>query len=322
MQNHTIKHYKDYIDIYRWKSICEYTYDGETVGKPIPPEVKLVYVPLEQMIYFFRQYENEKQRKFVVVSGNTDFSIVHQKDHPVNADLVKRVNFVDWQAIGRMSEYTPISLGPCCDVENCKITDEYSIKMYALTASTFNKVPECVSHWYTVNLDVNIPRVSCIPFGLACWEDAEMIDNILQNPPAKDLLAYANWTNYTDERARLKSIIRQHKIRQIALREKVLPKQEYFEEMAAHYFVICPFGNGLDCFRNWEALYLGCVPVVSDCQWAYHLVDLFKFGTRNLLDIDHMCDLTVKGLSNYLPNTEMLKFSYWENMIKESALLA
>ena len=28
-------------------------------------------------------------------------------------------------------------------------------------------------------------------------------------------------------------------------------------------FVICPHGGGLDCHRNWEALCLGCIPIVK-----------------------------------------------------------
>jgi hypothetical protein len=33
--------------------------------------------------------------------------------------------------------------------------------------------------------------------------------------------------------------------------------------MAAHAFVASPHGNGLDCHRTWEALALGCIPIVK-----------------------------------------------------------
>jgi hypothetical protein len=44
-------------------------------------------------------------------------------------------------------------------------------------------------------------------------------------------------------------------------------------------FVPSPAGNGLDCHRTWEALYLGCVPVVikkefcGDETWPVLVVD-------------------------------------------------
>jgi hypothetical protein len=36
----------------------------------------------------------------------------------------------------------------------------------------------------------------------------------------------------------------------------------YYAQMAAHRFVLCPEGNGVDTYRVWEALYLGAVPIV------------------------------------------------------------
>jgi hypothetical protein len=44
-------------------------------------------------------------------------------------------------------------------------------------------------------------------------------------------------------------------------------------------FVPSPAGNGLDCHRTWEALYLGCIPVAlrseycGDNSWPVMIVD-------------------------------------------------
>ena len=37
----------------------------------------------------------------------------------------------------------------------------------------------------------------------------------------------------------------------------------YYARVAAHKYVVAPRGNGIDTHRLWEALYLGCVPVVA-----------------------------------------------------------
>jgi hypothetical protein len=37
----------------------------------------------------------------------------------------------------------------------------------------------------------------------------------------------------------------------------------YYKKMATHKFVVAPRGNGWDTHRLWEALYLGCVPIVE-----------------------------------------------------------
>jgi len=36
----------------------------------------------------------------------------------------------------------------------------------------------------------------------------------------------------------------------------------YYAAIADHRFVLSPEGNGVDCYRTWEALYLGAIPIV------------------------------------------------------------
>ena len=38
---------------------------------------------------------------------------------------------------------------------------------------------------------------------------------------------------------------------------------EYLKDLVHHQFVLSPRGNGLDCHRTWEALLMGCYPVVK-----------------------------------------------------------
>jgi hypothetical protein len=37
---------------------------------------------------------------------------------------------------------------------------------------------------------------------------------------------------------------------------------EYLRLLSGFHFVTSPAGNGLDCLRTWEALYVGAIPVV------------------------------------------------------------
>ena len=36
----------------------------------------------------------------------------------------------------------------------------------------------------------------------------------------------------------------------------------YYSEIAGHRFALSPEGNGIDCYRTWEILYLGAIPIV------------------------------------------------------------
>ena len=41
-----------------------------------------------------------------------------------------------------------------------------------------------------------------------------------------------------------------------------IPRVESHRRQVHYAFVISPFGSGLDCHRTWEALALGCIPIV------------------------------------------------------------
>ena len=45
------------------------------------------------------------------------------------------------------------------------------------------------------------------------------------------------------------------------IEDRISPRK-HRKHLLNSYFVISPPGNGLDCHRTWEAIYLGCVPVV------------------------------------------------------------
>jgi hypothetical protein len=36
----------------------------------------------------------------------------------------------------------------------------------------------------------------------------------------------------------------------------------FYSNLASHRFVLAPEGNGVDCYRTWESLYLGAIPIV------------------------------------------------------------
>jgi hypothetical protein len=54
--------------------------------------------------------------------------------------------------------------------------------------------------------------------------------------------------------------IASHNVRWLQPSSKMGP---YIEALRDAVFVLSPQGNGLDCHRTWEALYLGAIPVVT-----------------------------------------------------------
>lgn len=75
-------------------------------------------------------------------------------------------------------------------------------------------------------------------------------------------------------------------------------------------FVPAPAGNGLDCHRTWEALYLGCIPVVlrkeycGDDNWPVMVVDSWnELLSLNLLEIKKLYK------NNFISTEKVMSFT-------------
>jgi len=42
-----------------------------------------------------------------------------------------------------------------------------------------------------------------------------------------------------------------------------ISRKESLQRMKEYKFIVSPFGNGYDCHRTWEALILGCIPIIK-----------------------------------------------------------
>lgn len=90
-----------------------------------------------------------------------------------------------------------------------------------------------------------------------------------------------------------------------------------WKAMTEYAFVPSPAGNGLDCHRTWEALCLGCIPIVKTSALDPLYTDL------PVLIVNEWSDVTQTKLENTIRefrgrtfNYDRLLLSYWVNMIK------
>ena len=92
----------------------------------------------------------------------------------------------------------------------------------------------------------------------------------------------------------------------------------HYKKNLIHYkFVASPPGNGIDCHRTWEALYLGVIPIVKDKRFYS------KFHNFPGLIVDEWSDileLSVDDLENIyvectdrLKSFDLMKYNYWRD---------
>ena len=138
---------------------------------------------------------------------------------------------------------------------------------------------------FSVNVSVNNYGVTPLPIGL---ENRHLRKNgiglhfnIPQDGTFKvnsgtgrktDLFASFNVSTNMNERSKAKSELIKHGYSFI---EPNLTTERYQNCLKNSRFVISPPGNGIDCHRTWEAIYLGAVPIVLRTCLNEELINMF-----------------------------------------------
>lgn len=189
-------------------------------------------------------------------------------------------------------------------------------------------LPANVHHWFATNVTNPHPKVTCLPLGLGAESDRVTLrcDEILA---ARDCHAERRGWLYVNFRPETNVGIRKplfEHFASIASRnswvsfqppDSTLSKSVYARALAAHRFVLCPPGNGVDTHRMWEALVAGAIPVVlrspvTECFSALPIlqVDDLTTITKDMLE----ANWSARGSQ---PAWEMLGAKFWLRKIAE-----
>lgn len=197
---------------------------------------------------------------------------------------------------------------------------------YPINEERFKKKPDCIKKWFAINVDYSHPDLISVPLGLYSSEGYTKnvffrfdINWFVNNrdrlyKKEKDLNnVYCNWNPTNAER---NSII--DKLKNTGVKyywESGLPTEQYYENMSKYKFVISPPGNGIECFRTYEALYFNCFPVVI----KHPIYDNWK--ELPIIQVNDWSEVTYDLLYSYLDkeyNMEKLYMTYWKNLIRET----
>jgi hypothetical protein len=88
-------------------------------------------------------------------------------------------------------------------------------------------------------------------------------------------------------------------------------RTDSWKKMIEYKYVISPLGNGLDCHRTWEAIILGCIPIVKKSG----LDPMYK--GLSVLIVNDWSDITQELLDNFKPESTNIKKIYLEYWIEQ-----
>jgi hypothetical protein len=94
----------------------------------------------------------------------------------------------------------------------------------------------------------------------------------------------------------------------------IISTLEYYKQMANGKFILSPIGDRDDCYRHYEAIGIGTVPI-SNVNHFYKNIFLNNMIYTN---INEMVNILDRGSINYIyeePNKNLICFEYYKNMI-------
>jgi hypothetical protein len=177
--------------------------------------------------------------------------------------------------------------------------------------------------WFGINCTLSHPKLFMIPIGIANRNLAngslavlEKMRSLIVPDEQRDARVYAGFNTDTYPRERL--FVRDFlKNKPFCLWHRC-PFGEYLEHMSQFRYVLSPRGNGIDCYRTWEAILMGCIPVVRTSE----LDEMYQ--SFPVLTINNWQQVTSEFLEeqywlikNKVWDERMLFIDYWLDKIRE-----
>jgi len=190
-------------------------------------------------------------------------------------------------------------------------------------------------HWFSQNCDIKNSKTSVLPIGLDYhtiatyphWgnkrispeeQEKELIE-IRESAVKKENKIFTNF------HLNINSITRERLYKDLKgidlffFQEKPLSRIETWKIQKKYNFVFSPAGVGMDCHRTWEALILGCIPVVetSFLDDFYSGFPIVIIKTTADITKDNLIKWFDKYKNSFDHDLEMkLKNNYWIEKIK------
>ncbi len=184
--------------------------------------------------------------------------------------------------------------------------------------------PPSVKHVYTVDCKGTFSNVTAIPFGNASINGVDTLVQQIASEPKRptDKRVFVCYNTNKDTPHRNESIPAM-KAKPFAFVFELdhangiqMPGDEFYRNVRDHEFTMALAGCGADASRQWAAIQLGSIPIVTDCEQMQHFRDMpMVFCPDFDLITDEWLDKQKKSVAS--KDTIRMRASYWQNHIQQ-----
>lgn len=267
----------------------------------------VLWVRTDELGLFVEQVLPRMDRKFVLVTSEADYSPLHYDRRSAEAVLGSE-KIAHWfcaqSDISRgTAKHTPMPLGLPYPYRN----DIYWAK------SWFPLDAHQIMSYRPQVFDRRLKAMIASRRPLAERKLLAVADFALNNTSAK-----APWG---ETRAQIGEQLRGNP--HVAFMARRVPQFSLYQTYLEHAFVISPFGRGLDCYRTWEAMLMGAIPIVKRSA-----LDPVFDGFPAVI-VDDWREITGENLARWAGRfqgawadgavEQRLTLSYWVDRIRQNA---
>jgi hypothetical protein len=288
-----------YISGDTFRNFCDHLFDETKLNLDIG-KIKTgdtIFVKTCFLEYFFTLYAHIIKTKYILVTHNSDKTSLTKAN--IN-DLNNSQNLIAWFGVNpgnlKHPKFRPIPIGLANRhwkhgrIEN---VDQVRQALGFDNSSNGNS-----NSSGTKNLNLNLKKhLACLNFSLTTG-----------GPRAEAYQAFA-------DQVWVKIFLNNNN-------QGLVDHKTYLANMSESKFVICPFGHGVDTHRTWEALLVGCYPVVLSSALDQLYTDLpvvivnnWTEVTAEFLETKYKL-LEAQGAAKSF-KWEKLYFAYWTDLIRQ-----
>ena len=182
-----------------------------------------------------------------------------------------------------------------------------------------------IRRWFAVQCATTHPKLTAMPLGV----DRRDLPTLHRAPRAeRDVLLYLNFQPRNDERRALLSDFGRHSWVKTDLWRTTIASSAvgygpsmspaaYYANLGRSRFVLSPPGRGWDCYRTYEAVLMGAIPIVRRQPPLSEVVTELP-----VLVVDDWSEVTEARLRTFQPpawTLESLRLDFWTERIRHGA---
>jgi len=171
-------------------------------------------------------------------------------------------------------------------------------------------------HIISFAVSINHPRVTFIPLGTYTY-----FNHFHLKQSSKDILCYLNMGIHCDRwfGNPRKVVVDILENKDFIHKRHGLSFDDFYNDISRSKFMICPRGCGIDTYRLWDCIALGCIPIVEKYESHENWNDLPILFLDNIKDFELLTeDFLNTKYEEFLQkdfNYDKCKIEYWQNII-------